>query len=319
MYFMSSKRADHPEGNPKAICLRRALSGESSRNTRDSRPPRRYLVAGFVGNNFSNPFPSPPPVPDVTAAAAAGPGGDGIRRVGGGGFPERDASLRGRLLLQVLQGMMACVCVLRNAAQRSNPGVHATTARTVVTASSRVSHFLLSCTWYRCTTAARTGEPSNNRVSGGIHDIRSPLAAVVSPMLELPSHRQYCCPNRRVKDQALNNSVRAGTLDAHVCMDSMYHVRMYPSFCRKILGKFVGSEGRESDESPGVFATLMFQMPSVVEGGVFTVSDPSSQPPATSLASPSAAAAAGAASRDEAAQSGRSISFSGEKKGCRDG
>lgn len=67
---------------------------------------------------------------------------------------------------------------------------------------------------------------------------------------------------------------------------------------------FVGSEGRESDESPGVFATLMFQMPSEVKGGVFTVSDPSSM---SSPTSPSA----GAALSDNTA-GGRSISFSGE-------
>ncbi len=81
--------------------------------------------------------------------------------------------------------------------------------------------------------------------------------------------------------------------------------------CLKNYWKTDCSEGRESDESPGVFATLMFQMPSVVEGGVFTVSDPSSQSPVTSLMSPSAAAAAAAASRGEAAHVGRSISFSG--------
>eukprot|EP00903_Cladosiphon_okamuranus_P021368 g19638.t1 len=62
------------------------------------------------------------------------------------------------------------------------------------------------------------------------------------------------------------------------------------------------SEGRESDESPGVFATLMFQMPSAVEGGVFTVSDPSS------MGSPPPADAGSL--RDNAAN-GRSISFSG--------
>lgn len=67
---------------------------------------------------------------------------------------------------------------------------------------------------------------------------------------------------------------------------------------------FFCSEGRESDESPGVFATLMFQMPSVVEGGVFTVSDPST------MTSPSA----DAASLSDDTTSGRSISFSGERR-----
>ncbi|CAM9481537.1 unnamed protein product, partial [Laminaria digitata] len=53
------------------------------------------------------------------------------------------------------------------------------------------------------------------------------------------------------------------------------------------------SEGRESDDSPEVFATLMFQLPSDfdVEGGVFKVFDPSLPPPPPPGASASAAAA----------------------------
>ncbi|CAM9668805.1 unnamed protein product, partial [Hapterophycus canaliculatus] len=69
------------------------------------------------------------------------------------------------------------------------------------------------------------------------------------------------------------------------------------------------SEGQESDESPGVFATLMFQLPSSVEGGVFTVSDPSVMP-ACAAADPTAAGAGGDLSTDD--KGGRSISFSGE-------
>ncbi|CAM9436341.1 unnamed protein product, partial [Scytosiphon promiscuus] len=71
------------------------------------------------------------------------------------------------------------------------------------------------------------------------------------------------------------------------------------------------SEGRESDESPGVFATLMFQMPSTVEGGVFTVSDPSLLPPPEAAADDDfgEGVADGALSSDD--KGGRSISFSG--------
>lgn len=63
------------------------------------------------------------------------------------------------------------------------------------------------------------------------------------------------------------------------------------------------SEGKESDESPGVFATLIIQLPSNVEGGVFTVSDPSASPNIMP-----GGGAEGAVARD-----GSSIAFSGEE------
>lgn len=62
------------------------------------------------------------------------------------------------------------------------------------------------------------------------------------------------------------------------------------------------SEGKESDESPGVFATLIVQLPSNVEGGVFTVSDPSASPNVMP----------GGGTEGAVARDGSSIAFSGE-------
>lgn len=69
------------------------------------------------------------------------------------------------------------------------------------------------------------------------------------------------------------------------------------------------SEGRESDESPDVFASLMFQMPSIVEGGMLTVSDPSSPSPVPApRASPTLPCAE---AEVDGIKDRRSISFSG--------
>ena len=82
------------------------------------------------------------------------------------------------------------------------------------------------------------------------------------------------------------------------------------------------SEGRESDDSPEVFATLMFQLPSDldVEGGVFKVFDPSLPPPpppgtpAAAAGAHAAAAAAAAAVANSGLNAGGHMAFSGRPR-----
>ena len=81
------------------------------------------------------------------------------------------------------------------------------------------------------------------------------------------------------------------------------------------------SEGRESDDSPEVFATLMFQLPSDldVEGGVFKVFDPSLPPPLppgpfAGAAGAPAAAAAAATVYNGGTNGGGHVAFSGRPR-----
>ena len=86
-------------------------------------------------------------------------------------------------------------------------------------------------------------------------------------------------------------------------------------------GDGASSEGRESDDSPEVFATLMFQLPSDfdVEGGVFKVFDPSLPQVDTYAgtaggAHAAAGAVGGAAAVNSGVSKGGQMTFSGRSR-----